>query len=149
MYSVHVVHPYSSMDTATGEKKSRLILSERPGLHMIDNLSGAFYAFTFSRWDIAAEVRELVYKLIVIRKVNKQEADDTPHKQLRTLTTLMTKSESLQHNLEKAADDICLHVSAGKTEYICFNQNKKGDMSTRKGSSLKLVDKFPYLENSV
>ena len=43
--------------------------------------------------------------------------------------------------------DIGLHVNADKTEYMCFNQ--KGDISTLNGSSLKLVDKFTYLECSV
>ena len=34
-----------------------------------------------------------------------------------------------------------------KTEYMCFNQT--GDISTLKGSPLKLVDKFTYLGSSV
>ena len=40
-----------------------------------------------------------------------------------------------------------LHVNAHKTEYICYNQT--GDISTLDGTSLKLVDKFPYLGSSV
>ena len=39
------------------------------------------------------------------------------------------------------------HVNADKMEYMCFNQ--KGDFSTLNGSSLKLVDKFTYLDSSV
>ena len=48
-------------------------------------------------------------------------------------------------SLEKEAGGIGLHVNPVKTEYMCFmffNQNKVGD-------SLKLVDKFTYLESSV
>ena len=37
--------------------------------------------------------------------------------------------------------------NAHKTEYMCFNQT--GDISTREGSSLKLVDKFTYLGSRV
>ena len=43
--SVHVVHPYSSMDTVTVWKKSHSILSDRLDLHMIDKLLIAFHAF--------------------------------------------------------------------------------------------------------
>ena len=49
--------------------------------------------------------------------------------------------------LEQAAGGICIHVNADKTEYMCFNP--KGDISTINGSSLKLVNKFTYLGNSV
>ena len=46
-----------------------------------------------------------------------------------------------------AAAGIGLHVNAHKTEYMCYNQT--GDISTREGTSLKLVDKFANLGNSV
>ena len=36
---------------------------------------------------------------------------------------------------------------ARKTEYMCFNQT--GDISTLEGTSLKMIDKFTYLESSV
>ena len=49
--------------------------------------------------------------------------------------------------LERAVADIGLHVNAHKTEYMYFNQTANN--STRKGSSLKLVDKFTYLGSSV
>ena len=48
------------------------------------------------------------------------------------------------YSLERAAAGIVLHVNAHKTEYMCFNQT--GDISTLNSSSLKLVDKFTYLE---
>ena len=51
------------------------------------------------------------------------------------------------HCLERAAAGIGLHVSAHKTEFMCFNQ--KGDISTLDGTSLKLVDKFTCLGSSV
>ena len=57
------------------------------------------------------------------------------------------QAEILLHSLEWAVASIGLHVNAHKTEYMCFNQT--GDISTLNGSSLKLVDKFTYLGNSV
>ena len=47
----------------------------------------------------------------------------------------------------KSTRDIDLHVNAVKTEYMCFNQ--KGNISTRNGGSLKLMDKFTYFRSSV
>ena len=63
------------------------------------------------------------------------------------LANAPTQAETLLHSLEWAAAGIGLHVSAHKTEYMCFNQT--GDIYTLNGSSLKLVDKFTYLESSV
>ena len=57
------------------------------------------------------------------------------------------QTETLLHSLERGAAGIGLHVNAHKTEYICFNQT--GDISTLNCSSLKLVDKFTYLQSSV
>ena len=57
-----------------------------------------------------------------------------------------TQAESLLHSLKQAAGGIGLHVNADKMEYMCFN--RKGDISTLNGSSLKLVEKFIYLGSS-
>ena len=57
------------------------------------------------------------------------------------------QAETLLHSFERAAAGICLHVNAHKTEYMCYNQT--GDITTLDGTSLKLVDKFTYLGNSV
>ena len=57
------------------------------------------------------------------------------------------QAETLLHSLERAAAGIGLHVNAHKTEYMCFNQD--GDIYTLDGTSLKLVDTFPYLGSSV
>ena len=54
------------------------------------------------------------------------------------------ESETLLHSLERAAVGIGLHV---KMEYMCFNQSS--DITTLNDSSLKVVDKFTYLGNSV
>ena len=58
------------------------------------------------------------------------------------------QAETLLHRLERAAaTSIGLFVNAHKTEYMCYNQT--GDISTREGTPLKLVDKFTYLGSSV
>ena len=63
------------------------------------------------------------------------------------LANAPAQAKTLLHSLERAAAGISLHVNAHKTEYICFNQT--GDISILNSSSLKLVDKFPYLGSSV
>ena len=64
-----------------------------------------------------------------------------------TLHYLHITAETLLHNVEGADSSIGLHVNTGNTESACFNQ--RSDISTLNGSSLKLVDKFPYLGSSV
>ena len=51
------------------------------------------------------------------------------------------------HSLERATTGIGLRVNGHKTEYMRYTQI--GDISTLDGTSLKLVDKFTYLEISV
>ena len=63
------------------------------------------------------------------------------------LVNTAAQAETLLHSQERAAAGIGLHINADKTEYMCFNQ--RGHISTLNGSSLKLVDKFPYLGSSV
>ena len=45
LVSVHVVHPYSSIDTTAAWKKLRFILLVRSEFHMTDSLLVAVYAF--------------------------------------------------------------------------------------------------------
>ena len=63
------------------------------------------------------------------------------------LANTPNQAETLQHNLERAAAGIGLHVNAHKTEYMCYNQTD--NISSLDGTSLKLVDKFTYLGSSV
>ena len=63
------------------------------------------------------------------------------------LANASTQAETLLHTLERTAAGIGLHVTAHKTEYMCFLQT--GDISALNSSSLKLVDKFTYLGSSV
>ena len=63
------------------------------------------------------------------------------------LANAPTQAETLLHSLERAAAGIGFYVNAHKTEYMYFNQT--GDISTLGGSSLNLVDKFPYQGSSV
>ena len=74
--------------------------------------------------------------------IDAADADD-----IALLANAPAQAETQLHSLERAAAGIDLHVNAHKTEYICFNQT--GEISTVNGSSLKLVDKFPYLGSSV
>ena len=45
LISVHVVHPYSRIDTIGSWKKLRFILTDRSDLHMINNLSITVHAY--------------------------------------------------------------------------------------------------------
>ena len=63
------------------------------------------------------------------------------------LANASAQAEILLHNLEWAGACIGLHVNAHRTEYMCFN--KTGDIFTRNGSFLKLIDKFTYRGSSV
>ena len=63
------------------------------------------------------------------------------------LVNTPTKAETQLHSQERAAAGIGLHINADKTEYVCLNE--RGVISTLKGSSLKLVDKFTNLGSSL
>ena len=63
------------------------------------------------------------------------------------LENTSAQAETRLHSLERAAAGIGLHINADKTEYMWFNQ--RGNISTLNGSSLKLLDKFTYLESNV
>ena len=76
------------------------------------------------------------------RNTDADYADD-----IALLANAPAQAKTQLHSLERAAAVIDFHVNAHKTEYMCFNQT--GDISTLNGSSLKLVDKFPYLGSSV
>ena len=66
---------------------------------------------------------------------------------LALLANTPNQAETLLHSLERAAAGIGLHVNAYKTEYMYYNQT--GNITTLDAASLKLVDKFTYLESSV
>ena len=63
------------------------------------------------------------------------------------LANTPTQAESLLHNVKQATCVIGLHVKADRMEYTCFNQ--KGDIFILNGGSLKSVNKFMYLINSI
>ena len=82
------------------------------------------------------------------RRYHAQTITDTDYADdIAFLTNAPAQAETLLHSLERAAAGIGLHVNAHKTEYMRFNQT--GNISTLNSSSLKLVDKFTYLGNSV
>ena len=75
------------------------------------------------------------------RRYSAQTIMDTDYTDdIALLANTSALAESLLHSLEQAAGGIGLHVNADKTEYMCFNQNQTGDISTLIGGSLKLVD---------
>ena len=63
------------------------------------------------------------------------------------LANTSTQSEYLLQSPELVATGIGISINSDKTEYMYFN--KSGDISTLNGSSLKLEDKFTYLDSSV
>ena len=63
------------------------------------------------------------------------------------LANTPAQAESLLHTLERTSGGISLLVNADKTEYMCFYQ--RDDNPTQNGGSLKLVNKFTFLESSV
>ena len=67
--------------------------------------------------------------------------------EIALLANIPDQAKSLLHSLEQAVDDIGFHVNTDKTEFKSFNQ--RGNISTLNGRSLKLVDKFTYLRNSI
>ena len=68
----------------------------------------------------------------------KRQADDIALKLLRT----RIDDIALQANTSTQVESL-LHIQ----EFLCFNL--KEDISTQNGGSLKLVDKFTYVRNSV
>ena len=60
---------------------------------------------------------------------------------------LISDTKALLHILERAAGDVGLYVNAGKTEFMCFNQ--EGSMKTVAGKPLKLDDIFTYLGSNI
>ena len=66
---------------------------------------------------------------------------------LTLLENAPAQAKTLLHSLEWATAGIGLYVNTPKMEYMWFNPT--GVISTLNGSSLKLVDKFTYLESSV
>ena len=63
------------------------------------------------------------------------------------LANTPSQAESPLHSLEQVAAGIGIHINADETEFMSFNQ--RSDISKLNGRSLKLVDKFTYLESSV
>ena len=82
------------------------------------------------------------------RKYPTQTNTDTDYaNDIALLANAPAQAKTLLRCLERAAAGIGLHLNAHKTEYTCFNQ--RGNISTLNGSSLKLVDKFTFLESCV
>ena len=82
------------------------------------------------------------------RRYPTQTITDTDYADdIALLENAPAQAETPLHSLEWAAAGINLHVNAHKMEYMCFN--RRGDLFTLNGSSLKLVDKFTYLGSSV
>ena len=66
---------------------------------------------------------------------------------LALISDTIAEAEALLHILGRAVGDVGLYVNAGKTEFMCFNQ--EGSMKTVAGKPLKLVDTFTYLGSNI
>ena len=83
-----------------------------------------------------------------MHKISRKTITDADYTEdIALLANAPAQAESQLQSLEWAAGGTGLHVNAHEREYIWFNQ--KSDISTLKGSPLKLVDKFTYLGSSV
>ena len=63
------------------------------------------------------------------------------------LANTLTQSESLLYRLQESPGKISVHINGDKIEYMFLNQ--EGNMLTLNGGSIKLEDKFTYLDGSV
>ena len=114
-----------------------------------DVVDFGFYAFYVLRTSID-KIRENGFELAKKRSrrypaktiTDTDNADD-----IAILGNTPNQAGTLLHSLERAAAGIGIYVNAHKREYMCYNQTD--DISTLDGTSLKLVDKFTYLGNSV
>ena len=88
-------------------------------------------------------MKENGFKLAKERRYPAQTIKDTDNvDDIAPLANTPTRAETLLHSQELAAGGIGFNDNADKTEDMCFNQ--RGDISTRKGGPLKLVNKFTY-----
>ena len=94
-----------------------------------------------------AKIRENSFELTKERSTRHPAKTIIDADDIAILANTPNQAETLLHSLERVAAGIGLHVSAHKTEYMCYNQT--GDISPVDGTPLKLVDKFTYLESSV
>ena len=62
------------------------------------------------------------------------------------LASTPAQAKSQLHGQQVALASMSMQT---KTEYMCFNQYQRGDISILNGGSLKLLDKFNYLRSSV
>ena len=81
------------------------------------------------------------------RRYPAQTITDADYADDIALVNTPAQAEILLHSQERAAAGLGLPVNEDKTEYMCFNQ--RGNISKLNGTSLKVVDKFTFLERSV
>ena len=107
------------------------------------------FCLDYVLWTLIELMKENSFTLKKARN-NRFLADYYGHRRCRWHSTSCKytySAEFLLHSLEQATGGIGLHVKVYKAEYMCFN--KKGDISTLNGSSLKLEDKFMFLGNYI
>ena len=122
------------------------------GVLQVDTLATCLFiiCLDYVLWTSIDKMKDNSFKLTKERRrrylaktiTNANYTDD-----LALLANTTAQAETLLHSLERTAAGIGLHVNADKMEYMCFNQ--RGNISTRNGSSLRLVDKFTSLGSSV
>ena len=66
---------------------------------------------------------------------------------LALLSDTVEEATKLLHLVEEAASEIGLYINAGKTEFICYNE--EGEIKLRNGTNIKPVKEFVYLGSNI
>ena len=93
------------------------------------------------------KIRENSFELTKKRSRRHPAKTITDADDIAILANTPNQAETRLNSSERTAAGIGLHVNAHKTEYMCYNQT--GDITTRDGTPLKLVNKFTYLGSCV
>ena len=71
---------------------------------------------------------------------DKDFADD-----IALISDNLVKAQSLLERVENAATEVGLQISTSKTEYMAYNLQQQGDLTTPDNSKLRQVDDFKYV----
>ena len=71
---------------------------------------------------------------------DKDFADD-----IALISDNLVKAQSLLERVENAATEVGLQISTSKTEYMAYNLQQQGDLTTQDNSKLRQMDDFKYV----